>query len=258
MANRKRNRNKGKKKESKGIFDPVDLTKQRPKAMEKANSLFKFIQQNPNCVRGDMIKVIRWANKDNIRQPLRILVTQERISVNTKEHPYTFSVRYMQGVAWSQHLEDSGKIEPRRCKGIKKDGTACRVPSLYVGEDGYCKFHRGQKFLKEEPRNESPYENAELPAPPRPYPYEPKDFPKREPKDYYPPMPSLPAMTNDLRPKTTHVGDANGVKTIVIHPDETVVVKVKAVEQDDEYKLLILGFLAGEKTISDLKKAVME
>jgi hypothetical protein len=65
-------------------------------------------------------------------------------------------------------------------------------------------------------------------------------------------------MTNDLRPKTTHVGDANGVKTIVIHPNETVVVKVKAVQEPDEYKLLILGFLAGNKTISDLKKAVME
>ena len=252
----KKNRKRGNKKESKGLFDAVDLTKQRPKQMERANSLFKFIQQNPNCKRGDMIKVIRWADKDNIRQPLRILVTQERISVNTDEHPFTFSARYMQGVAWSQHLEDSGKIETRKCQGIKKDGTACRVPSLYIGEDGYCKFHRGQKFLKKAPR-ETPYENAEIPAPPF-KPYDPKDYPKAEPKDYYPPMPSLPPMTNDLRPKTMHVGDANGVKTIVIHPDETVVVKVKAVEQDDEYKLLILGFLAGEKTISDLKKAVME
>ena len=242
----KKNRKRGNKKESKGLFDAVDLTKQRPKQMERANSLFKFIQQNPNCKRGDMIKVIRWADKDNIRQPLRILVTQERISVNTDEHPYTFSARYMQGVAWSQHLEDSGKIETRRCQGIKKDGTACRVPSLYIGEDGYCKFHRGQKFLRDEsPRGESPYEHAEIPAPPF-KPYDPKDYPKTEPKDYYP------------LPKTTHVGDANRVKTIVIHPDETVVVKVKAVEQDDEYKLLILGFLAGEKTISDLKKAVME
>lgn len=228
------------------LLDKIDLTKQRPKAMEKANHLFKFIQQNPGCTRPDMVRIVRWATKDNLRRPLRILMTQERIWIDTKKQPWKFTTKNptMNPVQWSQKMVDDGKIELRACQGIKKDGTACRVPSLYVGEDGYCKFHRGQKLQRElglgedaitqvptqkdmrnnpqKYKNETPYEYAEIPAPPY---------------------------------KPTHVGN-DGVKTIVINPNETVVVKVREIEQDDTYKILIKDFLDGNATMNDLRKAV--
>jgi len=241
------------------LFAPINVKKCHQRTKDRAENLCEFIKFNPNCTRKDMVKIVRWANKDNVRKPLRILMTQKRIWIDTTVYPWQFSLRTSSGdmnpVAWSYKMEEEGKIEQRKCQGIKKDGTDCRVPSLFVGEDGYCKYHRNQKLndsmnkvqqlkqmrkeILQNPENrwQPPYDREQK------YPYHPLS--ERQPFDR-------------IVGGTTHVGNAEGVKTIVIHPDETVVVKVKQLDANDEYKSLILKFLAGEATIQDLKKAVLD
>lgn len=213
-----------KRDKSGSLFDSVDLNGQRPKQMERANYLFKFIQGNPDCTRKDMVKVIRWATKDNLRRPIRILMTQGRIWINAVKQPWKFSVRtgqHLGGVAWSQQLEDDGKIEVRACQGTKKDGTACRVPSLYISEDGYCKFHRGQSLQSKKPIQihiETDAEYAE-------------------------------------RIKAVVAHDSWNAHSIEI-AGWKVEITPPQFKEDDKYKQLIIDFLAGDCTVKDLKEAI--
>jgi hypothetical protein len=217
MVRNKKNRNR----KSGSLFDTVDLKSQNPKQMERANNLFKFIQRNPKCTRPDMINIVRWASKDNLLQPLRILMTQERIWAFTGGAAISFSARATNPWEWSQRLEEEGKIEARACQGTKKDGNACRVPSLYIGEDGYCKFHRGQKLQ------------------PIPIPVAVADEPWK------------PATVADEPEPWNTPGVSH---TIVINPGQQVVVQAAATP--DTYKDIIVAFLDGKATIGDLKKAV--
>jgi hypothetical protein len=137
MVRKTRKRGKG----TQSMMEPISLNNVKPHQRIRAEELYRFLQNNPDCSRGYLVAQLYWADNENIRTPLRILLTEKRIGVrdlNSSKWKY-FSVA--NDVAWSNRMVDAGKIEERKCKGVTKTGRACRVPDLYVREDGFCMHH---------------------------------------------------------------------------------------------------------------------
>ena len=125
------------------ILDRVDLNRQKPKTMERANHLFKFIQQNPCCTRKHMKKIIRWATNDNLQVTLGVLKTQNRIRINTGASAWTFEANYQpRGMSDKEFKEVETIIDKAMmCQGLTQAGLQCKATSKYVRRNGYCMHH---------------------------------------------------------------------------------------------------------------------
>ena len=125
------------------ILDRVDLNRQKPKTMERANHLFKFIQQNPCCTRKDMQKIVRWATNDNLQITLGVLKTQNRIRINTGAAAWTFEANYQpMGMSDKEFKEVETIIETAlMCQGLTQAGLQCKATKKYVRRNGFCMHH---------------------------------------------------------------------------------------------------------------------
>ena len=125
------------------ILDRVDLNRQKPKTMERANHLFKFIQQNPCCTKKHMKKIIRWATNDNLQTTLGVLKTQNRISINTGGAAWTFEANYQPiGMSDKEFREVETIIDKAMmCQGLTQAGLQCKATSKYVRRNGFCMHH---------------------------------------------------------------------------------------------------------------------
>jgi len=111
--------------------------------------VWDFVRRYPGCTRREIAKgldELAWVRtQDCLVAPLRHLERGRRIRIEGlgkfRYYPTktdTFQIDSLQ----AQRLVDEGKIESRVCRGVKNNGAPCGTPPLFVGDDGYCKWHR--------------------------------------------------------------------------------------------------------------------
>jgi len=228
-----------KEREGQGsLFAPVDLTKVGNKPRARAEKIYAFLKRVGSSTRAQMRQQLEWATKGNTRLALRILITEKRVAVDTSS-TWVFHVVNSE-VAWSNRMLNEGKIEHRRCKGKTLTGRPCKVPDLYVRDDGYCMHHgpdgrrAGHSSWSKNPMMTAQTVNDEnIPSvkPPvvsiiHPIVEEPQHVPVATHTSFY-------------NPKTGWL-----------------TVKVEIPQSDDPLIPLVRAFIAGNATINDLREAV--
>jgi len=225
--------------------------KERRVIVDRANEIARFCKERyPNGMRSrDLFAEnggLEWANRDNIRTPIRKLVTEGRLLVDTSVHPLVFTPK------------PSRKAQSRRCQGITKAGTPCKweiQPWQNNGNSDFCKWHRRQdpnhwinhivdrkdRSDMDALRESNKTAIGEL----------------QELSQNWVAKPDV-VVVPELN-KT--VADIDEPWTILVPTDrhnELVIKLLKPDKGDDDniYRDLILSFLDGEATIADLREAV--
>ena len=231
------------------ILDRVDLNRQKPKTMERANHLFKFIQQNPCCTRKDMLKIIRWATNDSLQETLAVLKTQNRISINTGKVAWTFEANYPPREV--ETIIDKAMM----CQGLTQAGLQCKATSKYVRRNGFC-MHHGPI----EERYTDLGDGIEVPAPLTGRPRQQVNWgtAKKQipPQERYAPLnyvePTILPKTHTI---TASVDDLREGQVDIIIKLPT---RVDPVMERKYAKLqsIVEAFIAGQATVKDLKEAL--
>ena len=238
------------------ILDRVDLNRQKPKTMERANHLFKFIQQNPCCTRKHMKKIIRWATNDNLQVTLVVLKTQNRIRINTGAAAWTFEANYQpRGMSDKEFKEVETIIDKAMmCQGLTQAGLQCKATSKYVRRNGYC-MHHGPIEERYTDLGDGIAVPASLTGRPRPSP-----IPKTRtdgvnygaPQERYAPL-------NYVEPKPHNItASVDDLREGQVDITIKLPTRVDPVMERKYAKLqsIVEAFIAGQATVKNLKEAL--
>jgi hypothetical protein len=228
---------KGKKAhESNSFLAPWKPQRERKITVNRANEIERLlVNHDGDFTAKEVCDMLDWCNKDNIRAPMRKLITEGRVKIDTSDYPLRFS---------APNLTEMGHT--KTCKGKRKDGQRCGWQIEEVSAHDYCQWHRRQ-----DPNHFSNNRVDRSKTPPAIR----KEQSKPEPK------PEYDVVIVPDENKT--VADVDEPWTILVPTDrhnELVIKLLKPDKGDDDnmYRDLILSFLDGEATIADLRKAVKD
>ena len=227
---------KGKKAhESNSFLAPWKPKRERQITVNRANEIERLLSTHGgDFTAREVCDILDWCNKDNIRAPMRKLITEGRAKVDTTGHFLRFSAPPKKTVGTKQ------------CKGVRKDGQRCGWQIEESSAYDYCQWHRRQ-----DPNHFSNNRVDRSKTPPAIR----KEQSKPEPK------PEYDVVIVPDENKT--IADVDEPWTILVPTDrhnELVIKLLKPDKGDDDnmYRDLILSFLDGEATIADLRKAVKD
>lgn len=225
---------KGKKAhESNSFLAPWKPKRERQVTVNRANEIERLLSTHGgDFTAKEVCTMIDWCNKDNIRAPMRKLITEGRAKVDTTGHFLRFSA-------------PPNKSGTKTCKGKRKDGQRCGWQIEEVSAHDYCQWHRRQ-----DPNHFSNNRVDRSKTPPAI---------RKEQRPGI--MPEYDVVVVPDENKT--VADVDEPWTILVPTDrhnELVIKLLKPDKGDDDnmYRDLILSFLEGEATIADLRKAVKD
>tara|TARA_R100000406_G_scaffold54532_1_gene37283 strand:+ start:6771 stop:7496 length:726 start_codon:yes stop_codon:yes gene_type:complete len=225
---------KGKKAhESNSFLAPWKPKRERPITVNRANEIERLLTTHGgDFTAKEVCDMIDWCNKDNIRAPMRKLITEGRAKVDIAGKFLRFSA-------------PPNTAGTKTCKGKRKDGQRCGWQIEEVSAHDYCQWHRRQ-----DPNHFSNNRVDRSKTPPAI---------RKEQRPGI--MPEYDVVVIPDENKT--VADVDEPWTILVPTDrhnELVIKLLKPDKGDDDnmYRDLILSFLEGEATIADLRKAVKD
>lgn len=230
---------KGKKAhESNSFLAPWKPKRERQITVNRANEIERLLSTHGgDFTAKEVCDMIDWCDKDNIRSPMRKLITEGRAKVDTSDYPLRFSA-------------PPNTAGTKTCKGKRKDGQRCGWQIEEVSAHDYCQWHRRQ-----DPNH---FSNNRVDRSKTPPAIRGTMSTRTEVGELLKPEDDEPVVPHAVvvNPQTTPW-------TIVVNAeqhDEILLRLVKPDKSDDDnlYRDLILSFLDGEATIADLRKAVKD
>lgn len=235
---------KGKKAhESNSFLAPWKPKRERQQTVNRANEIERLLSTHGgDFTAGQVCDILDWCDKDNIRAPMRKLITEGRAKIDTSGYPLRFSA-------------PPNTAGTKTCMGMRKDGGRCGWQLEEISAHNYCQWHRRQ-----DPNH---FSNNRVDRSKTP----PAIRKERSPRDIL--VPVEPHYGKDdvddepVNPAAVVVNPQTSPWTIVLNTerhDEILLRLVKPDKGDDDnmYRDLILSFLDGEATIADLRKAVKD
>jgi hypothetical protein len=235
---------KGKKAhESNSFLAPWKPKRERPQTVNRANEIERLLStRGKNFTAKQVCDILDWCDKDNIRAPMRKLITEGRVKIITHlDGPLRFSA-------------PPNTAGTKTCMGVKKDGGRCGWQLEEISAHDYCQWHRRQ-----DPNH---FSNNRVDRSKTP----PAIRKKRSPRNIL--VPVEPYHGKDdvddviiVPDMNKTVADVDEPWTILVPTDRHNELVIKLLkpdkgEDDNKYRDLILSFLDGEATIADLRKAV--
>jgi hypothetical protein len=183
-----------------------------------------------SATKRELLENMGMKGKDSLRPALRYLVNSKRVGIDKSNGKYYKYFIIPAAVGHNQRLLQAGKIEPRKCKGVTKDGSPCNSPDLFVRESGYCANHDPEKGIRRAGR------------PPK----------KKEPEEEIV-EPVVPKIKTHSRAIAWKPDSENGTMTITLTREH---MELAIGSSDDNLRQVVLDFLSGNATMKDLKEAV--